>query len=142
MKDKEEKISERLLRRRVEVGLTREELASRVGLSQRAIARMESGNSPVLDEFLEPLAEALECTPEYLRSGYDETQDAVFRFVRSRFPVPAIRQEFWQHLNSAPSFREANLSDTDLRILADSFESQKQLEDEIDLFGLDHGDSK
>lgn len=142
MKDKEEKISERLRRRRIEVGLTQEELSSRVGLSQRAITRMESGNSPVLDEFLELLAKALECTSEYLRSGYDETQDAVFRFVRSRFPVPAIRQEFWQHLDSAPSFREANLSDADLRILADNFESQRQLEDEIDLFGLAYDDSK
>lgn len=52
--------------RRKEIGLTQAELAEKAGASQPYIAQMEGGTRCPGVEFLAPLAEALQTTPDAL----------------------------------------------------------------------------
>lgn len=69
-------LAENLRKRRLELGLTQEEVAEKVGYRSRSsIAKLESGNTDVTQKKLRLLADVLSTTPENLigdRDGADE----------------------------------------------------------------------
>lgn len=59
-------------KRRIELGLSQDELARRTGYSSRSmIAKIESGKIDLYQSKIEEIAEALETTPSYLM-GWEE----------------------------------------------------------------------
>lgn len=66
------KFGERLKQRRLELGISAEELAKQIGKNRATIYRYEKGdieNVPI--DVLDPLSEALDTTPEYLLGWSD-----------------------------------------------------------------------
>ncbi len=51
---------EKLIKKRIERGLTQEQLAKRIGTKQSAVSRLESGNYNPTLSFLQKIAEALD----------------------------------------------------------------------------------
>ena len=134
-----ETMGQRARRLREGAGLSQAELAQKAGVSLMTIARLEAGRILVLGDFLQPIAEALGVTPNYLVSGQNDVQDQVDRFAKDHFRVPKVARAFSEYVKSAASFRDGyRLSDADLRLLSNKFASQRQLDDEIELFGLDY----
>jgi transcriptional regulator with XRE-family HTH domain len=67
-------IGQRIKQRRKDLKLSADELASKIGKNRATIFRYENGdieNLPI--DILEPIAEALETTPQYLM-GWEEVQ--------------------------------------------------------------------
>ena len=64
-------ISERIKERRKALGITQEQLAKMVGVSQNAIHKLEDGTTKKPRNILE-LAKVLGCQPDWLQSGKDE----------------------------------------------------------------------
>lgn len=68
-------IGERIKQRRIELGLTQEELAKRLGNKTRAaVCRVEKDKEDLTTERIRKYAEALCCEPAYL-VGWKEEQD-------------------------------------------------------------------
>lgn len=59
-------VGDRLRHRRLQLGLTLEEVAERAGMSLITVHRRETGERPVKVHELEPFSRALECEPEDL----------------------------------------------------------------------------
>lgn len=67
-------IGERIRARRKEIGMSADELGKRLGKDRSTIFRYEKGDiEKVPIDILEPIAEALNTTPEYLM-GWQEVQ--------------------------------------------------------------------
>ena len=65
-------IGERIKQRRIELGLSQEELAKRLGNKSRAsVCTVEKDKEDMTTDRVRKYAEALECTPAYLM-GWDE----------------------------------------------------------------------
>lgn len=65
-------ISERIKNKRLELGITQEELALKVGYKEKsAIAHIEKGKMDLPQSKIIALADALHTTPSYLIDGYD-----------------------------------------------------------------------
>lgn len=62
---------ERMKERRLALGLTQESLAALVGVTQKAIAKWESGNTARPSK-LKELAESLQCSDDWLLGGADK----------------------------------------------------------------------
>lgn len=74
-------IGERIKKRRIEIGLTVEDLASKLGKNRATIYRYENGdieNLPI--SVLEPIASVLCTTPAYLM-GYEENLETDTDFI-------------------------------------------------------------
>src|SRR5215216_5095934 len=63
--------AERIRARRLQVGLTQEELGARIGKDQKQIWRYETGRNDPTGEVLVDLARALETTADYLLGLFD-----------------------------------------------------------------------
>ena len=71
------KVGDRIRAKRIDLGLSVDELAARLGKNRATVYRYEKGdieNLPV--SVLEPLAKALQTTPEYLMGWADDTKTA------------------------------------------------------------------
>lgn len=76
---------ERIRQRRIELGLTQEELAQRLGNKSRAsVCTVERGKEDLTTERLRKYAQALECAPEDLMDPTD-------RFIHSPDFIQAMR---------------------------------------------------
>lgn len=68
-------MSERIKERRLAMGFTQEELASKLGLQKSAIAKYENGRvENIKRSVISKMAEILECKPAYLM-GWTETAE-------------------------------------------------------------------
>jgi transcriptional regulator with XRE-family HTH domain len=65
-------ISVRLKERRIELGLTQQQLALLAGVKQQTVQRIESGGSRHPRHLLE-ISDALECSPKWLLHGISNT---------------------------------------------------------------------
>lgn len=72
MAERRREIVARLVDERVGRGLTQTEVAARMGTSQSAVARLESGSADVRISTLERYAAALELTLEVRLAGLEE----------------------------------------------------------------------
>ena len=70
-------IGERIKQRRLELGLTQEELAKRIGNKTRAaVCRVEKDKEDLTSERIRKYADALECTPAFLVGWEEEKEQA------------------------------------------------------------------
>lgn len=77
-------IGKRVKQRRLELGLTQEDLASRVGYkSKTSINKIELGKNNVTPSKVSALAKALNTTPSYLM-GWENAQDARIRLYSDK----------------------------------------------------------
>lgn len=68
-------IGERIKNRRVELGMTQQELADKVGYKAKtAISKIEAGERDLRQTKIRPMAEALDTSIEYLM-GWDEEEE-------------------------------------------------------------------
>ena len=71
-------IGERIRQRRIELGLTQEELAKKLGNKSRAsVCTVEKDKEDLTTTRIRQYAEALDVSPSYLMGWDDETPDAV-----------------------------------------------------------------
>jgi transcriptional regulator with XRE-family HTH domain len=77
------RLHEQIKKRRIELGLTQEDLAQRVGYKTRsAITRIESGENDVNQSKIKAFAAALHTTPSYLMGWEDDTESAPgYRYI-------------------------------------------------------------
>lgn len=69
-------IGQRIKSRRIELGMTAEELGEKLGKNRSTIYRYENGDIEKMPvDFLEPIAKALQTTPEYL-TGWNRASSA------------------------------------------------------------------
>lgn len=68
-------MSDRIKSRRLQMGLTQEELATKLGLQKSAIAKYENGRvENIKRSIIQQMADVLECSPAYLM-GWDDQED-------------------------------------------------------------------
>lgn len=67
-------LGKRVEKKRVQLGMTQAQLGLMAGLAQNSIHNIESGETK-RPRKIDAIAEALNCTPEYLLFGIGETQD-------------------------------------------------------------------
>ncbi|WP_350545845.1 XRE family transcriptional regulator [Pseudoalteromonas sp. 5-MNA-CIBAN-0065] len=77
-------VGERIKKRRVELGLTQANLAELVGIIQQSLQKIESGSTKN-PRNLKALADALNCTPEFLQFGISNNVNS------NVSPGPAIK---------------------------------------------------
>nr|WP_297703741.1 helix-turn-helix transcriptional regulator [uncultured Butyrivibrio sp.] len=64
-------VGERIKKRRLELGLTQEELAKRLGYGKSAVCRLEKSANNITTDRISKCATALETTPAYLMGWTD-----------------------------------------------------------------------
>ena len=141
MPDVNETIGQRVRRLREKAELSQEDLGDSTSLGFRIIARVEAG-TPVGEDFLSQIADALKVTLEHLKTGHDNSQHdsrrIVERELRARFGSPVLVQECLEEFLQTVRFRNENLSDADGEVLKeklDEYLSIRAVEDEMRAFG-------
>ena len=77
-----ETIADRIKKRRLELGLSQDELAKRVGYKDRSsISYIEDGKKELKQSMIVKMAEELKTTPSYLMDGYDV--EAIYNQIKS-----------------------------------------------------------
>ena len=64
-----------IAKRRIELGLTQEKAAERIGLSRQACSRIENGKTHLISDRLYDIADAFGCDKNLILMGYDMTFD-------------------------------------------------------------------
>lgn len=64
-----------IAKRRIELGLTQEKAAERIGLSRQAYSRIENGRTRLISNRLYDIANAFGCDKNLILMGYDMTFD-------------------------------------------------------------------
>lgn len=140
MNSRKETVGQRIQRCREEAELSQGELAEKAGVSLATVARIESGKVPVLDGFLQLIAEALGCTLEYLRGEVEKTEVspdfALDKYAESRFQNPEVRKEFKAFAKSVASFRGRKWEASDLASVERVFLESDELSCERECFHL------
>ena len=62
-------------KRRIELGLTQEKAAERIGLSRQAYSRIENGKTHLISDRVYDIADAFGCDKNLILLGYDMTFD-------------------------------------------------------------------
>ena len=144
LSESKETPGDRIKKRREELRISQEELAERTGLGLRIIRRVEAGTPA--GGFLASIAEALDVSPEYLRYGYDESQDQLNEIleatIRTRVYNPTLVQEYRENFLTSAKFRNGqNQSATDFEVLRkELYEDLDSLELEEEIRAFDLGD--
>lgn len=106
------KTGDRVKQRRIELGLTQEELAIRMGNKSRAsISTIENNRDDLTTTRIKKLADALECTPAYLMGWTDDAQSIIDKekellsmdreSLENYFITKAKKDnEFWSHIHT------------------------------------------
>ncbi len=116
----QETLGDRIKRLRMLRNLTQEDLAARVGIGVNNLVGMESGRIRLFGPYLEPLAEVLCVSTEYLQSGREGPQDEIAEFASANFANPDQRERFEKFVRET-SFRTNNLNQQELRFLLEQF---------------------
>ena len=140
--EKKETVGQRIEGLRKERGLDRDTLEEKAGLRFGSLAGIESGRIPGNDEFFSVIAEALGISLGYLKTGSEDAQDEVTRFVEMRVSArigsPKIAQEIVEEFLASASFRNRRLSDEDRQTVENELEEYltwRAWEDEQRAFG-------
>lgn len=74
-------MAERIKKRRIELGLTQEELGEKIGLQKSAIAKYENGRvENIKRSVILSMSSALQCNPSYLLDLEEKTKDMPKQF--------------------------------------------------------------
>lgn len=89
-------------KKRVEIGLTQEELAEKLGLQKSAIAKYENGRvENIKRSVLKKMSELFDCSPSYLMGLTDPTRIPVYGRVNAGIPAEAIENIIdWEDIPS------------------------------------------
>ena len=105
-------VGERIKQKRIELNLSQDELAKKVGYKSRSsIQKIECARNLPLPK-VEKMAVALECTPSYLM-GWEESEDeqAIYGYLIDAYAKNAEDKEFIELFQSArPDVRQIVLS--------------------------------
>lgn len=83
-------IGDRIKQRRLEIGLSVDQVAEKIGKNRATVYRYESSEIEKFPiDILEPLADALRTTPAYLMGWADEEQDVL---PSNLMPMPEMRK--------------------------------------------------
>lgn len=105
-------IGKRIKKRRIELNLTQEELAKRMGYkSKAAICKVEGGEDNITSDRIVKFAEALETTPAYLMGWEDDDLEVV---DLSNVPDASAEEiqkamEFYERFNALSPEKQAAL---------------------------------
>ena len=97
-------IGERIKQRRLELGLSQEELAKRLGNKSRAsVCTVEKDREDLTTDRIRKYAEALETTPSYLMGWEDEPDDSELKNIYEMYQKasPEVRSAVETLLRSA-----------------------------------------
>lgn len=73
--DNKSSLGVNIAKRRIELGLTQEKAAERIGLSRQAYSRIENGRTRLISNRLYDIANAFGCDKNLILMGYDMTFD-------------------------------------------------------------------
>lgn len=73
--DNKSNLGVNIAKRRIELGLTQEKAAERIGLSRQAYSRIENGRTRLISNRLYDIADAFGCDKNLILMGYDMTFD-------------------------------------------------------------------
>lgn len=81
-------IGQRIKQRRKEIGMSADELGKRLGKDRSTVFRYEKGDiEKVPIDILEPIAEALNTTPQYLMGWEEEIENAPHEMAERHFEM-------------------------------------------------------
>lgn len=111
-------LKENIKSKRLELNMTLEELANKVGISRQTIQRYESGViSNIPSDKIEKLAEALECSPAFLM-GWDQKDQLNEKDKKSiDKDLNNIMQEFREGTDGAAYYNGVELEESDLDLI-------------------------
>ena len=109
---------ENIKSKRLELNMTLEELANKVGISRQTIQRYESGViSNIPSDKIEKLAEALECSPAFLM-GWDQKDQLNEKDKKSiDKDLNNIMQEFREGTDGTAYYNGVELEESDLDLI-------------------------
>lgn len=82
-------MADRIKEKRIQAGLTQEELAEKLGLKKSAIAKYENGRvENIKRSIIQKMSDILDCTPSYLM-GWDENV-TIQTAQRSHYRIPVL----------------------------------------------------
>ena len=82
-------MADRIKEKRIQAGLTQEELAEKLGLKKSAIAKYENGRvENIKRSIIQKMSDILDCTPSYLM-GWDENV-TIQAAQRSHYRIPVL----------------------------------------------------
>ena len=139
----QESIGKRIERLRVGLCLERDDLEDKAGLRFGSLAGIESDRIPGNDEFFSLIANALNVSLQYLKTGEEDLPDEVTIFVEarvnSRVHSPQIAQEIKEEFLSRVRYRNESASDEGRRVLErelEEFLARREMEEENRAFGV------
>ena len=111
-------LKENIKSKRLELNMTLEELANKVGISRQTIQRYESGViSNIPSDKIEKLAEALECSPAFLM-GWDQKDQLNEKDKKSiDKDLNNIMQEFREGTDGTAYYNGVELEESDLDLI-------------------------
>ena len=111
-------LKENIKSKRLELSMTLEELANKVGISRQTIQRYESGViSNIPSDKIEKLAEALECSPAFLM-GWDQKDQLNEKDKKSiDKDLNNIMQEFREGTDGTAYYNGVELEESDLDLI-------------------------
>lgn len=111
-------LKENIKSKRLELNMTLEELANKVGISRQTIQRYESGViSNIPSDKIEKLAEALECSPAFLM-GWEQKDQLNEKDKKSiDKDLNNIMQEFREGTDGAAYYNGVELEESDLDLI-------------------------
>lgn len=111
-------LKENIKSKRLELNMTLEELANKVGISRQTIQRYESGViSNIPSDKIEKLAEALECSPAFLM-GWEQKDHLNEKDKKSiDKDLNNIMQEFREGTDGAAYYNGVELEESDLDLI-------------------------
>ena len=111
-------LKENIKSKRLELNMTLEELANKVGISRQTIQRYESGViSNIPSDKIEKLAEALECSPAFLM-GWDQKDQLNEKDKKSiDKDLNNIMQEFREGTDGTAYYNGVELEECDLDLI-------------------------
>lgn len=108
-------LSDRVRKKRIELGLSQEELAERMGYSSRSsINKIEMGR-PVTQKIIIRLAKALDTTPSYLMGWEEEPQKITTNIIKSlrnkkNMTLEELAEEMHVNINLMAQYENGSMS--------------------------------
>ena len=113
-------VGDRIRNRRIELGLLQEDLAERAGYcGKSAISKLEHEGDQISMKQVRRLADALECTMEYLMGWQEPTTVKIKNSSVSSSDIPLAVDMFAKYKNASPEVQAA------IDVLLKSYESDK-----------------
>ncbi len=127
-------VGERIRQRRIELGLTQEELGKRLGYGKSAVCRVEKEGNNITTDRISKFAKALECSPSYLMgwtANPNQQQLNLYDAIGNKELADDLREkQFKDRFDLEVSAYQMNLSKEEMIIL-ESYRGLKDFEKDM-----------